>query len=340
MVCLLTFMLFYLYYKARIEKKKVKWRMITDMLINKAIFYEDRDEIEDQILASVLNAAQGLIGNKSFRKFISAELVSAKKNISGASADSLKQYYLELGLDKYALKDLESRHWYIKAQAIQELTVMHVDEYIDELHAHTDDKNEYVRMEAQAAMVQFKGFEGLDFLDEITYPLPNWQQIKLLQLLSVKPPSTLDIDKWFKSANNTVVVFALKLARNYHRFELHDAITECLDHKDADVCFETIRCLNEIYTDETSDHLISRFLKHGPRHQVAIARAMLTVGSKRDELFLFDLLTYENDELKLHAARALANAGGDGLASLEEYSKASEEAIGQILMHIKGENAA
>ncbi|MBS1532516.1 MAG: hypothetical protein JSU01_19590 [Bacteroidetes bacterium] len=340
MTCLLVFMLLYMYVKSVREKKQHKWRMISDMLINKAIFYEDRDEIEDQILASVLEAAQKLIVNRYFRKFIAGELVSAKKNISGASADSLKQFYLQLGLDKYALKNLESRQWYVKAEAIQELTIMHTDEFIDQLHTHTNDKNEYVRMEAQAAMVQFKGFDGLDFLNSISYPLSNWQQIKLLQLLSLKPPSTINIDKWFKSDNNSVVIFALKLARNYHRFELHDAITECLDHENADVRYEAIRCLNEIYTDETADHLISRFLQQGLKHQVAIARAMQNVGSKKDELFLFDLLKHESDELKLHAARALANASKEGLLSLEKYSKESEEAISQILMHIKGENAA
>jgi hypothetical protein len=340
MTCLLVFMLVYMYIKSRREKKQDKWRMISDMLINKAIFYEDRDEIEDQIIASVMTAAQELIVNRHFRKFVAQELVSAKKNISGASADSLKQFYLQLGLDKYALRNLDSRQWYVRAEAIQELTIMHTDEFIGQLHIHTNDKNEYVRMEAQAAMVQFKGFEGLNFLDDIGYPLSNWQQIKLLQLLSLKPPSTISMDKWFKSTNNTVVIFALKLTRNYRRFELHDAITECLDHEDADVRYEAIRCLNEIYTDETSDHLIARFLQQGLKHQVAIARAMQNVGSKKDEMFLFDLLTHESDELKLHAARALANASQDGLLSLEQYSKESEEAIGQILMHIKGENAA
>ncbi|HVW14501.1 MAG TPA: HEAT repeat domain-containing protein [Mucilaginibacter sp.] len=340
MVCLLTFMLMYMLGQSLQERKKHKWRMISDMLINKAIFYEERDEIEDQILESVLEAAKKLTGNKHFRKFITGELISAKKNISGASSDSLKQFYLQLGLEQYALRNLDSRQWYVKAQAIQELTIMDTDEFIDQLQAFTDDKNEYVRMEAQAAMVQFKGFEGLDFLDAITYPLSNWQQIKLLQLLSARPPSNIGMDKWFSSQNPTVVIFALKLARNYHRFELHDAIASCLDHDDADVRLEAIRCLNEIYTDETSDHLIAHFLREGLRNQVAMAKVMQTVGTKRDELFLFDLLTYDSDELKLHAARALVNASKDGLISLEKFSKQSEEAIARILMHIKAEKVA
>jgi hypothetical protein len=195
-------------------------------------------------------------------------------------------------------------------------------------------------MEAQAAMVQFNGFDGLNFLDAITYPISNWQQIKLLQLLSQQPPSNIDISRWFSSANSSVVIFALKLARNYHRFELHDAIVTCLDNENSQVRLEAIHCLNEIYNDETSNHFITRFLREDIKHQLAMTKVMQTVGSEKDQLFLLDLLAHDNDELKLHAARALANTSSEGLGSLEEYSKKSDQAISQILMHIKGEKAA
>lgn len=341
MICLLIFMIFYLYFKGRIEKKRTKWRMISDMLISKAIFFEDeRDEIEDEILASVTTAAKKLTRNRHFREFIAEELMSARKNISGGSSDSLKDFYLQLGLEKYAVANLGSRKWYIKAKAIQELTTMHVDEFVDQLYAYTNDKNDHVRMEAQAALVQFNGFEGLNFLDAITYPISNWQQIKLLQLLSQQPPSNIDISRWFSSANSSVVIFALKLARNYHRFELHDAIASCLDNEDPQVRLEAINCLNEIYTDETSDHFITRFLREDIKNQVAMTKVMQTVGTDRDKLFLLDLLTHHNDELRLQAARALVNTSSDGLISLEEYSKKSDQAISQIVMHIKGEKAA
>jgi hypothetical protein len=334
-------MIFYLYFKARIEKKRGKWRMISDMLISKAIFFEDqRDEIEDEILASATTAAKKLVNNRHFREFISEELMSAKKNFSGGSSDSLKDFYLDLDLDKYALENLGSRRWYIKAKAIQELTTMHVDEFIEQIQAFTNDKNDLVRMEAQAALVQFNGFDGLEFLDTITYPISNWQQIKLLQLLSQQPPSNIDIARWFSSDNSSVIIFALKLARNYHRFELHDAIASCLDNEDPQVRLEAIHCLNEIYTDETSDQFIARFLREDIKHQVAMAKVMQTIGTDKDKLFLLDLLTYDSDELKLNAARALANASHDGLVSLEEYSKKSDPAIGQIIMHVKGEKAA
>ena len=338
MISLLIYMLFYMYYKSVREKKHVKWLLISDLLIRKAVFYED--EMEAETLIPVTARAEKLMNNKQFRKFLTSEILSAKKNIIGTAADNLKHLYQQLQLEKYALKNLDSRYWHIKAKAIQELTVMEMKEFITQLYPYANNQNELVRMEAQTAIVQFNGFEGLRFLDVVTYPISDWQQIKLLQQLSHVPPMNISIDCWLGSANNSVVVFALKLARNYHRFELHDNILPCLDHPDARVRLEAINFLCDIYTDETSDELISRFLKEDFQHQLAMIKAFQSIGSEKDILFLVSLLDEENYEIKLSAARALAKIGKNGLTSLLDHAGAASYPLNEMVMQIKGELAA
>ena len=335
MVCLLSFMLLYLLVKAGHEKKHAHWRTLSDTLIHKAVF-DDEEKIDETFIKETLGEGN-LKKNKYFRKILKEEIISAKKNITGAAAENLIYLYRLFDLDKYAIRKLNHLKWYVRAKAIHELTTMHIAELVDHLHLFTNDPNEFVRMEAQSALVQFNGFEGMSFLDTIAYPISDWQQIKLLQLLSLLPPSTIDTTLWFESENSSVVVFALKLARNYNRFEQHDAIAKCLDHSDAKVRLEAIICLNEIYTDETSDHLIGRFLKESLKHQLAMIRVMQTLGTERDILFLTDLLNHESDQLKLDAARALAHASNNGMAALEAYSEQSEQDITEIVMHIKRE---
>lgn len=336
---LLVYMLSYMYFKSVYDKKFDKWSSISDLLIRQAIFYEDGD-IEDDEMLSATAKAEKLIKEKYFRKLLVNEIISAKKNITGISADNLKQLYVRLGLDKYALTNLNNSRWYVKAKAVQELTVMDMHEFVDLIYSNTDDKNDLVRMEAQSALVQFMGFDGLRFLDTVSYPISNWQQIKLLQQLSHLPPSEIDMAPWFKSANSSVIVFALKLTRNYQRIELHGEIIACLDHSDPWVRIEAIQCLSEIYTDETSDELISRFLNEILKNQLAMIKVMQTIGTDRDVLFLLDLLTYDSDEIKICAARALVQSSKNGLDSLEEYSRKSNHSINGIVMHIKGEIAA
>jgi len=157
---------------------------------------------------------------------------------------------------------------------------------------------------------------------------------------SALPPLNIDIDAWIKSENSSVVVFALKLARNYHRFELHDEIFPCLDHEDSRVRLEAINFLSEIATDETSDQFISRFLREGFKHQLAMIHAMQKIASDKDILFLVDLLDDNNNEMKLSAARALAKMGHRGMTSLQEHVESSGYPLNEILMQIKGELAA
>ena len=336
---LLVYMLSYMYFKNLYDKKFEKWSLISDLLIRKAVFYDD-EELEGDSMIPVTARAEKLMGNKHFRKLLVNEIMSAKRSITGISADNLKTLYVQMGLDKYAFNNLTSSRWYVRAKAIQELTVMDMHEFVDQICTCADDKNDLVRMEAQSALIQFNGFEGLHFLETVTYPISNWQQIKLLQQLSHLPPANIDMTQWFKSDNSSVIIFTLKLARIYQRFDLYYDIVSCLDHPDPSVRYEAIHCLNEIYTDETSDDFISRFLGEILKNQLAMIKVMETVGTERDVLFLLDLLTYDNDEIKIHAARALVQSNKNGMVSLEEYSKKAEQSIDEIVMHIKGEVAA
>jgi hypothetical protein len=335
----LVFMLSYLYFKNLYDKNFDKWSLISDLLIRKAVFYDD-EEFEGDKMIPVTARAEKLMKNKHFRKLLVNEIMSAKRSITGTSADNLKHLYVQLGLDKYAFDNLLSSKWHIKAKAIQELTVMDMHEYVEQISAYADDKNSLVRMEAQSALIQFNGFEGLNFLETLYSPISNWHQIKLLQQLSQLPPANVDMTSWFTTTNSSVIIFTLKLARIYQRFDLYYEIVSCLDHEDPAVRYEAIHCLNEIYTDETSDNFISRFLNETLKNQLAMIKVMATVGTEKDVEFLLDLLTHENDEIKVRAARALVQSNKDGMISLEKYSREQNQSINEIVMHIKGEVAA
>ena len=338
MAIILTYMLFYMYFKSVNEKRHHKWRPMVHELIHEAVFL-DEDEAGPQPIP-VPESVVKLMPKAHFRKLLIDEIMSVKKNMSGTASDNLQKLFLQLKLEKYALKSLKSRKWYIKAKAIQELTVMEIDEFAALLYPYTNDQNEHVRMEAQSALVQFNGFEGLRFLDIATYPISDWQQIKLLQKLSGVPPSNIELDAWLKSTNDSVVVFALKLARNYQRFELHDDILACLDHEDSRVRTEAINFLALISTEETSDAFISRFLGEEFKHQLAMINAMQHIVTEKDILFLADLLGDDSYEMKRSAARALSKMGDRGMTVLQEHVQQSGYPLNEIVLQIKGELAA
>ncbi|WP_299517866.1 HEAT repeat domain-containing protein [Mucilaginibacter sp.] len=312
---------------------------MANLLIRKAIFYEETEDDPANNIPITSRTKRLLLKNSHFRKLLTDELLNAKKNVSGSSAENLKHLYIQLGLHQYALAELKNYKWYIKAQAIQELSIMGLKENLTSVYRFTNNANELVRMEAQIAVVNFYGFEGLRFLDVISHPVTEWQQIQLLHELSHTTENFSGIEKWLKSENKTVVAFALKLAGNYHRFELHDSIVECLEDLDPNVRLQAIISLGEIYTDKTSEILISRYLIEDIKHQMAIVKVLQNIATNDDIPILLDQLNNENAALKLMVARTLAKIGADGFKSLQHHYQAQQYPLAEIIAQIKNELA-
>jgi HEAT repeat protein len=336
---LIAFILFYMYLRIKRGNKLLKWKPKADLLIRNAIFFED-DQGTGSGSIPVPSRTNKLIKNRYFRKILIQELVNAKKSVSGTSADNLVHLYKQLILHQYALTRLKDGKWHIKALAIQELSILGLKEHLTKIYRYTNHANELVRMEAQLAIVRLSGFEGLRFLDLISYPLSEWQQVKILHELSSVPPENFSgVEKWLRSSNSSVVTFALKLARIYHLFELHDNVSTCLKHPDSQVRFQAIITLGEIYNDQTAGFLIGRLLQVDTRQQIAIIQVLQNISSSEDIHILADQLGTENAAVKLAAARALGKMGAEGFESMLQHHQADQFPLREIIVQVKSELA-
>lgn len=309
---------------------------MSDLMIRTAILSENDPETE--INTAITPRVQKLLSKDEFKSRLNKQLIAAKKNISGEAGENLKILYEKLGLHNFSLQKLNDKRWHIKAKAIQELGIMNQKEAISRIYRYTNTKNEFVRMEAQTAIVKLFGFEGLRFLDVITTPLHEWQQIKLLHELSSLPPVFFSgIEKWLVSTNNSVVIFALKLVMNYHRFELYPQITDCLEHQAPEVRLAAIEALGKIYTADTSKVLLGKIDQETEKNKKAIVNAIKEVGYEEDIPQLIEQLTKADVELKRSIVRAIGNLGENGLDLLKQHEVSTEEPLPQIIKQIEGE---
>jgi hypothetical protein len=337
---LILFILVSMYVKIHRNSKYQKWKLMADLLIRKAIFAEEEAD-GAEIHVPTTSRFKKLLKNQYFRKVLINELINAKNAVSGSSADNLTQLYRQLNLQEFALIQLKNDKWYVKAPVIQELSIMGIKEHLTKVYRYTNNANELLRMEAQVAIVRFSGFEGLRFLDLVSYPISEWQQIKLLHELDQIPAENFSgIEKWIRSPNKTVVSFALKLARIHHRFELHDTIITCLTDDDGPVRLQAIHSLGEIYTEETAAILIGRILKEAPRQQMAIFQVLQNIASNDDIPVLLDQLDSDNIALKQAVARALAKISTEGFSSLTLHAHAGTYPLNEIIGEIKTELVA
>jgi len=313
-----------------------KWKNIADLLVRDAIFSEH--DGDDGLHLPINRHTEGLLENERFKKILNKELLSAKKNMSGAASLNLKKLYLMLQLDQYALKNLSSNKWHIKAKAIQDLGIMGLSEYLSKIYRQTNNRHELVRMEAQIAVIKLTGFEGLRFLDVVSYQINDWQQIKLLNELSLLPAQNFKgIENWLLSENDSVVIFALKLVKNFHRYELYNQVEACLNHSTAKIRGMAIAAIEKLYREDTSKMLLKRYLEEELSNRIAIAKTLQQIGGEDDIPVLISFLATEELEQKRTLVRTIATISENGLDHLNTLAEAGEPPLSLIIKQIEGE---
>lgn len=207
---------------------------------------------------------QRLLKNKQAKKILLQELVKLKKSLSGVPGDNVQKLYEQLRLDELSRQRLNSKKWHIKVRGIQELAIMNQFADSSNILSLTNNDNTMVRMEAQTAMVHLKKYKGLGFFNTLTYPVSEWHQMNLLQLLSNYPVAPVHgIKNWLQSSNTSVVQFALKLIGEQHAEEFCDEVINCLDDFDIGVRLSAILCLGNIL----SVSAIEALKKHFPNEE-------------------------------------------------------------------------
>lgn len=332
------------------KKQRDRWNTLTDNVIYKVIFHEDdhtdgdqRGELLDIISRTDIKIPKGLtqhLSNKNFRKILIQKLIAVKLNMSGVASENLTRLFRQFKFDKQILKMLNSSSWYKMASAIQQIGIMELDEYKQRLFEFVDHERGLIRVEAQNAILKFYGFEGLRFLDNASYPITEWQQIKLLdQLASLHTENFTGIEVWLESKNDTIVLFALKLVKNYHRFELFDQVVACLRHNNPIVRQHAIKVLKDLPSEHSAAILIDIYFSETANNQLAILHALESVSTDAEIPFLLSLLSDDVIAIKIASAKALASLGQSGIEAIQSHSASKEYPLAQIIAQILEEAA-
>jgi len=324
--------------------------MIYISLYRKKRRYFDKHNISDKLhewISESLMAEEGDAPNiepwltqymrkPRYRQFLTDSLIDIKKNISGAASENVIALYERLGLKKDSMDKFGSMLWHKKARGIYELYMMGQQDAKDDIARYTNNGNEIVRMEAQTATIGFNGFEGLSFLNTLTHPLNEWQQLKLLeQLHTLNPEEMHDLPRWLSSANDHVRLFALKLAEIYQEFGLHNRVAVCLRSPNENIRKQAVKTLGKIAGEHTALILREQYKEETDTNKLVILRQLCTIGSEEDVPFFTEQLEYKDDAIKLEAGRALKRFGATAL--LEERS-AGDAVLLSIYKHIQFES--
>ncbi len=281
-----------------------------------------------------------ILHKKDARNYVINQLEATINNLSGAAKQKVQLLYNQLNLKQDSLKKIHSRKWNIKTKGIIELYTFGQTDMIHELYKNVDSHNEIIRMEAQIGIINLLGFKGLNFLDSLTYPLTEWQQLKILEQLAAHTEDgqlSDNLSKWLLSANDSVVLIALRFAEIFQKLHFHNEVLHCLTHTNARIRSQAIETLLHIANETTANELVNIYNEEIFSIKIQILKAISAIGNKDQFDFLLTQLSNENDMIKLYAARALTHCFKTGLTILEEKGKALNTVYEKIYLHIKKE---
>ena len=252
---------------------------------------------------------RNFLKNPLDRKVITEIMLEVQRDGLPETRQQISALYQYYGLHDIALKQLESRKWDRVSRAISELTEMQVRQAYDAIKEHINSKNSVVRKQAQLATVQLKE-EGIQFfLDTARYPISQWQQVKILEILTSKSEFTApSFRDWLVSENQDVVLFTLRLVRVFRQLEAKQALLMFLNHKSERIQIAAVECIGDFRYDAARLPLMSCFKTASTEIKIHILSTLQAIGNTADLPWLEEQASADPSFLVRSKARLVVNA--------------------------------
>lgn len=300
--------------------------------------------IDEKISETIVNGRNNKITNPNFKKWLKnsnfrnlflEKLVSTENKFSGGAHQEIKQLFADYNLKQDALKKLKKKKSHLIAGGIQELTSMDYSAALAQISKFLHHPSPQVYHEAQYAMVVFKGFEGLNFLNDFPYIISDWQKLRLLRSINQMPEDCTEIvNNWLKSSNSSVVIFTLKLVRKFQMLSSYQEVKKLLLHNSTEIRIQTVRSMQALENASTIADLTENYEEQLPEVQLEILKVMKFSNDLHClDFFKEQLLHHTSSAIRITAAKALINLGFQEylLEIIEDES--SPEQLKKIIKH-------
>jgi hypothetical protein len=290
----------------RREKYTFNYQKKIESLLIEYINHKNDDVVEKDVEDSIYSEMKLGMSSKLKRKIILSTILKLKVEVSGEMTEMIEDLFLKIGLLDFSKKKLKNDKWHIVALGIKVLTIFKVESEYNEVMKHVNHERIEVRREAQLYFVKLFEFKGLDFLNEIKASLSEWDQIQLLDVLhKFEDQKIIGVEKWLKSTNNSVVLFALKLCSIYNLLGLKGILLGLLSHENNEVKVQTIKVLSDFQITEAKDILKKTYEEISLEEQITFFKMMETQSVKDDIPFVIKYIEDVNFQIKVSALKIL-----------------------------------
>lgn len=276
------------------------------------------------------------IASDSYRRQVLIDqMIDLRVNLKGEEERRLLELYRELGLDRDSIRRAYDFRWHKKIKGFRELSFMGIKDANDVIYKALNSSNEILRMEAQIALVNLSDDDPFEFLYRLERPFSLWEQITLHELLvqhNLKVPS---FRKWLTSPNNTIVMFALRMIREFRQLDAEDDLRMTLNHTSSDIRLLAVQVAGDLGMRTTLEPMKKMYKNQEYKTCLAIVKSMGKMPDLSMMGFLKLVLDKEDDvQLQIEAVKAIENNGEEGVKTLVKLMKSEYKNYNIIVRHV------
>ena len=276
------------------------------------------------------------IASNSFRRQVLIDqMIDLAVNLKGDEEKKLLKLYKQLGLDKDSVKRAYDYRWHKKIKGFRELAFMNIKDANDAIYKALNSSNEILRMEAQIALVNLSDDNAFEFLNFLSRPFSLWEQITLHELIvqhNLKVPS---FNRWLSSPNDTVVMFALRMIREFRQKDAEDDLRKILNHNSTEVRHLAVQVAGALEMRSTLEPMKKMYKNEEYKTCLEIVKSMGKMPDLSVMGFLKLVLDKEDDvQLQIEAVKAIENNGEEGVKTLVKLMKSEYKNYNIIVRHV------
>jgi len=257
-------------------------------MISEFIFYDEHGSKEEQShYINLKIQIRDMLREDATLRVASEIVMDLRKDLTGSAKKRLLELFQDLNFHERSYQKLKSWRWEVISKGIEELTQMEVTESYQLISKFLNDKRVTIRKQAELGVVALSNNGIDDFLDTTKHKISEWQQLKLIEVLSKKtdyvPPS---FKNWLTSTNKFVVLFALRLIKYYDQNDAYASIIELVKHKDDQIKQEAIACIKSFHIIASIPVLKQIFWHSSADIKIAVLDVIGELGTADDIEFL------------------------------------------------------
>jgi HEAT repeat protein len=269
------------------------------------------------------------------RQALIDQMIDVSVNLKGDAEEKLGGLYLYLGLDRDSIKRANNFRWHKKIKGFRELAFMNIKNANNVIYKALNSNNEILRMEAQIALVRLTDEDPFSFLFQLKRPFSLWEQITLHELIIQHDIPVPEFKKFLRATNPTVVMFALRMIREFKQKDSEDDVRETLEHPSPEVRQLAVQVAGDLEMRSTLEVMKRMYKSQDYNTCLEIIRAMAKMPDPSLMGFLKLVLDKEDDvQLQIEATKAIENNGEEGVKTLVKLMKSEYKNYNIIVRHV------